>query len=54
MADREIMELGQEGVYQDGVYIGDGSVETMRGGGRVGIIASSFEARQQRVIMTGP
>ena len=43
------MELGQEGVH-----IGDGSVETMIGGGRVGVIALSYEARQQRVIMTGP
>ena len=54
MADREIRELGQEGVFQDGVYMGDGSLETVRGGGRVGVIASSYEARQQRVILAGP
>ena len=50
MTGWEIMDLqGQEGVY-----IGDGLVDTVTGAGRVGVIASSYEARQQRVIMAGP
>ena len=50
MAGREIQELkGQEGVF-----IGDGLGETVAGAGKVGVIASQFEARQQKVIMTGP
>ena len=35
MADREIMELQE----QEGVYPMDGSVETVTGVGRVGVIA---------------
>ena len=49
MADREIMELnGQPG--GSGV---DGSVETVTGAGRVGVIAAEFETRQRRVVIAG-
>ena len=49
MADRDIMELQE----QEGVYTRDGSVETVTGAGRVGVIAASFESRQQRVLIAG-
>ena len=49
MADRDIMELQE----QEGVNTGDGTVETVIGGGRVGIVAASYEARQQRVLVAG-
>ena len=42
MADRDLMELqGQEGMYTR-----DESVETVIGGGRVGVVAATYEARQ--------
>ena len=49
MADRDIMDLQE----QEGVNIGDGTVETVIGGGHGGIMAAAFEARQQRVIVAG-
>ena len=49
MADRDLMELPE----QEGVITGDGSMETVIGGGRVGIVAAAFEARQQRVLVAG-
>ena len=49
MADRDLMELQE----QEGVFTRDGSVETVIGGGRGGIIAAPYEARQQRVIVAG-
>ena len=42
MAGREIQELKE----QEGVFIGDGLGETVAGAGKVGVIASQFEARQ--------
>ena len=49
MADRDLIELqGQEGVYTM-----DGSMETVTGGGRVGVVAAAYEARQQRVLVAG-
>ena len=47
MADREIIEAQE----QEGVNMGDGSVETVRGAGRVGIITQSFETSHQRVVV---
>ena len=45
MADRDLMELqGQEGMYNR-----DKSLETMIGVGQVGVLAASYESRQQRV-----
>ena len=35
------------------MYTRDGAVETVIGGGRVGIVAAAFEARQQRVLVAG-
>ena len=49
MADKDLMELQE----QEGVYTRDGSVETVIGGGRVGIVAAAYEARQQRVLVAG-
>ena len=49
MADREIMDVQE----QEGVHIGDGPVETVIGAGQVGIIAQSYEARHQRVVIIG-
>ena len=50
MAGREIMEInGHDGVDQTGE-----TVETVIGAGRVGIIATSYEERHQRMLVAGP
>ena len=50
MAGREVMELnGHDGVDQTGE-----TVETVIGAGRVGIIATSYEERHQRMLVAGP
>ena len=38
---------------QEGVFTGDGTVETVIGGGHGGIIAATYKARQQRVLVAG-
>ena len=50
MADRDLMALHD----LDGEEMGDGTVETVRGAGQVGIIAASYEARQQRILVAAP
>ena len=49
MADRELMDAQE----QENVYRGDGARETVIGAGQRGIIAQSFEARHQRLIVAG-
>ena len=50
MADRDLMALHD----LDREEMMDGTVETVIGGGRVGVIAASIEARQQRILVTAP
>ena len=49
MVDKDLMDVPE----QEDVYTRDGIVETVIGGGRVGIVAAAFEARQQRVLVAG-
>ena len=49
MADRDIMELQE----QEGVYTRGDPEETVRGAGRVGIIAASYESWRQSVLIAG-
>ena len=50
MADRDLMALHD----LDREEMMDGLVETVRGAGRVGVIAASIEARQQRILVAAP
>ena len=50
MADRDLMALHD----LDADERMDGTVETVRGAGQVGIIAASIEARQQRILVAAP